>query len=126
MGTARLICVFSVVAGLVLPATAQANDPPHAVASAGQDLQTGQVLNQVIVYKGPAQTGALVHVTGSGSLDPDGDPLTYRWECRGPDGAKFINFGSTPTNQVNFQPVLPEGTWNITLTVGDGQLHTAT
>jgi hypothetical protein len=120
-----LICVFSTLAWTLLsPATAQANQPPRAVANAGQDIQTGQVFNQITVYIGPADTGILVAVTGSGSSDLDGDALTYDWVCRGTNGAKCI-FLTGASNQVDFRPVLPEGTWNITLTVDDGS-HTAT
>ena len=106
-------------------ATALANQPPHAVANAGQDIQTGQVFSQVTVYIGPTETGTVVSVTASGSTDPDNDALTYLWACRGANDEKCV-FLSVPLNQVNFRPVLPEGRWNITLTVDDGHGHTAT
>jgi hypothetical protein len=122
-----LICVFSALSWTLLtPAKAQANQPPRAVANAGQNIQTGQVFNQVTVYIGPAETGILVPVTGSGSSDPDGDPLTYAWVCREANSAKCFFALGAPSTQVDFRPVLPEGTWNITLTVDDGHGHTAT
>ena len=96
-----------------------ANQPPHAVANAGQDIQTGQVFSQVTVYIGPTETGTVVSVTASGSTDPDNDALTYLWACRGANDEKCV-FLSVPLNQVNFRPVLPEGRWNITLTVDEG------
>ena len=96
------------------------------MANAGQDIQTGQVFNQVTVYIGPAETGITVTVTGSGSSDPDGDPLTYAWVCREANNDKCFFALGAPSTQVDFRPVLPEGTWHITLTVADGQGHTAT
>ena len=46
---------------------------------------------------------------GSGSSDPDGDPLTYTWT-----GSFGTATGVHPTVE------LPVGTWTITLTVDDG------
>src|SRR5687768_1580800 len=108
-----LNCVVTAVAWTLLaPAAADANQPPLAVANAGQNIQTGQVFNQVTVFIGPADTGVLVPVTGSGSSDPDGGPLTYAWVCRGANGDKCV-FLTGASDQVDFRPVLPEGTWDI-------------
>jgi hypothetical protein len=129
MGRARRVLSYVATAvawTLLSPATAGANQPPRAVANAGQNIQTGQVFNQVTVYIGPADTGILVPVTGTGSSDPDGDPLTYRWECREANNNKCVLALGAPSTQVDFRPVLPEGTWDITLTVDDNHGHTAT
>ena len=111
---------------LPLAVPAQANQAPTAVASAGVDTETGQALNQVTLYIGPTDSGKPFTVTGSGSSDPDGDPLTYNWVCRATNGNKCLFGPGVPPNQVNFRPVFPEGTWDITLTVNDGHGHTAT
>lgn len=74
--------------------------PPNAppVANAGVD--------QVIEQTGPTMA---VILDGSGSSDPDNDPLTYTWS--GDTSAT----GANPT--VNLGP----GVHNLTLTVSDGQ-----
>jgi sugar lactone lactonase YvrE len=69
------------------------------LASAGPD--------QTVEATSPS--GASVTLDGSGSSDPDGDPLTYSWS--GPFGSAS---GASPS--VN----LPLGTHTITLTVSDG------
>lgn len=72
----------------------------HApVADAGPDQFVDQTM--------PA--GAPVTLDGSGSSDPDGDPLTYTWT--GPFGTAT---GARPT------VTLPVGTSTVTLTVNDG------
>jgi len=70
------------------------------VAAAGED--------QTVECASPA--GALVYLDGSGSTDPDGDPLTFTWT--GP-------FGMLTGKAV--KATLPMGTHNITLTVDDGR-----
>lgn len=77
--------------------TAVVNQPP--TADAGPD--------QTVECTGPG--GASVTLDGSGSSDPDGDPLTFTWT--GPFGTAS---GPTPT------VTLPLGTHIITLTVDDG------
>jgi len=109
-----------------LAPVASANQSPHAVASAGVDPSTGHVLSSVTLYIGPADSGIPHTIAGGGSSDPDGDPLTYRWDCTDQaTGNKCLFFG-VATNQVNYRPTFPPGTYDITLTVNDGNLHTAT
>jgi hypothetical protein len=74
------------------------NDPP--VADAGPD----QTVERTTV------AGAEVQLDGSGSYDPDGDPLTYDWVWIGGSAS-----GVSPT------VILPPGTTIITLTVSDGE-----
>ncbi len=69
-------------------------------------------LDQTVECASPA--GAFVYLDGSGSTDPDGDPLTFTWT--GP-------FGMLTGKAV--KATLPMGTHNITLTVDDGQGGTA-
>ncbi|MBL7020515.1 MAG: hypothetical protein ISR86_08205 [Nitrospinaceae bacterium] len=81
--------------------SAPVNQAP--VANAGAD--------QIIEQTGP---GAMsVVLDGSGSSDPDGDPLTYSWS-----GAVTAT-GVTPTVS------LASGTHNITLVVNDGTVDSA-
>jgi hypothetical protein len=74
-----------------------------------------------VANAGPDQTlectgggGASVMLNGTGSSDPDGDPLTYTWT--GPFGV-----ANGPTPVVN----LPVGVHVVTLTVDDGHEGTA-
>lgn len=78
--------------------------PPNVapVADAGPD----QVVERTIT------AGAEVTLNGSGSYDPDGDPLTYGWTWAGGFGWG----GVTPT------VTMPMGTTTVTLEVSDGAL----
>ncbi|MGA8849840.1 MAG: thioredoxin domain-containing protein [Dehalococcoidia bacterium] len=75
------------------------NTPP--VADAGLD-RTVRVI--------PPATTAMVTLNGSGSYDPDGDPLTYIWTWDGNSA-----YGVNPMVE------LPLGTTTITLVVNDGK-----
>lgn len=68
--------------------------------------------NQTVEATSP--WGALVTLNGSGSSDPDGDPLVYEWT--GPFG---MVSGVSPT------VAFPLGAHTTTLTVSDGQATTA-
>ncbi len=74
----------------------RSNQSPLAVAGSDQTVECAS----------PA--GALVYLDGSGSTDPDGDPLSFTWT--GP-------FGMLTGKAVS--ATLPMGTHNITLTVDD-------
>ena len=81
-----------------LVVTVSANQAPIADAGADQNVSTGN--------------SASVQVTldGSGSSDPDGDPLTFTWTG---------SFGTLSGMIVN--PFLDPGTHTVTLTVADGK-----
>ena len=79
------------------------NEPP--VADAGPD--------QAVAL------GALVNLDGTGSTDPDGDALTYRWQVADPDGAGISLL--EPTSLAPSFPVEKPGTYIVELTVSDGQ-----
>ncbi len=76
-----------------------ANCPP--IADAGYDITLEQ----------DSHAGSSVMLDGSGSYDPDGDPLTYAWAWAGGSAT-----GVSPT------VVFPLGTTTVTLDVSDGLL----
>lgn len=76
------------------------NEPP--TADAGPDFEVS--CNSL--------TGASITLDGTGSFDPDGDPLTYSWT--GPFGTV-----TGPLPEVS----LPFGTSTIVLTVSDGEFE---
>jgi len=89
----------------------------------GTDSDTVEItVNQrPIAVAGPDQTinapspgGVAVTLNGSGSSDPDGDPLTHTWT--GPFG---MAMGVSPT------VTIPGGVHTLTLTVSDGKGGTA-
>jgi len=82
----------------------QANHPPTANAGADQTVE----------MTGPS--GASVTLNGSGSTDPDSDPLTYTWS----------ESGSTIATGVGPTLTLAKGVHTITLTVDDGKGGTDT
>lgn len=82
--------------------TAQPNRPP--VADAGADLQVF-ILDRV-------------DLDGTGSTDPDGDPLTYSWTWVTPVGSG-ANLANETTATPSFYPDR-EGDYELTLTVDDG------
>ncbi len=63
--TPFILITLLLTAMLLVPATALANDPPVAVMEA--DVTSGE----------PPLT---VQFDGTGSYDPEGGPLTYRWD----------------------------------------------
>jgi len=89
--------VAVVNAGSVNVLYGRVNHPP--VANAGKD-RTVAVDDQCL---------ATVTLDGTGSFDPDGDPLTYTWNWSG-------GSASGPTPEI----VLTLGAYTITLTVDDG------
>jgi len=82
--------------------TIAANQPP--VADAGPDQTVEQSYYQ----------GADVKLNGSGSYDPDGDPLTYTWAWAGGSAT-----GVSPIVS------LPLGMTTVTLVVNDGTVDSA-
>ena len=98
----KLACLFLT---FVLPvflasgATAgSANNPPTADAGPDQTVDC------------ESTGGALVTLDGTGSSDPDLDPLSYTWT-----NAFGVAFGATPTVSI------PAGTDTVTLLVNDGR-----
>ncbi|MCL6613769.1 MAG: PKD domain-containing protein [Firmicutes bacterium] len=80
------------------------NDPPVANAGADQNVTVGQ----------------LVTLDGSGSTDPDDDPLTYLWEMLSrPADSQATLTGATTVNP-SFTPD-KDGAYIVQLTVSDGE-----
>ncbi|MFT4216805.1 MAG: PKD domain-containing protein [Micropruina sp.] len=59
------------------------------------------------------KTNLAISVNGSGSTDPDGDSLTYLWD---------FGDGATSTSAVTTHTYQAAGTYQVKLTVSDGQL----
>jgi hypothetical protein len=83
--------------------------------------------NAPVANAGPGQTvaaGTTVTLTGAGSTDPDGDPLTYSWTIavRPPVSASILSNATSvsPT----FVPDAP-GTYTISLVVADNRSATS-
>ena len=75
------------------------------VADAGDDFSTGE--------------GGVVTVDGSGSFDPDSDPLTYTWTLVDQNGPPIV-LTATSTSTLAFQAP-DDGTYTFELTVSDGR-----
>ncbi len=93
----RLLLLLSI---LILALMASAAGAAAPVADAGED----------IVEECASPTGASVTLDGTGSFDPDGDPLNYLWTSDGLGAAT----GVMPTVE------LPLGVHVVTLTVSAG------
>ena len=110
------------------------NDPPVAeIAGIADDIitihlrikVTPQTLNlersgkwvKVHIHDDSKNTPQLMDITldGSGSYDPEGDPLTYDWTLIGPDGD--IPVADDVVSQVK---ALSAGSYTVTLVVNDG------
>ena len=84
-----------------------------------------------VAYAGQGQTtilGTTVPLDGSGSRDPNGDPLTYRWAFAA-GGQPAGSTVALPTERstdpkLEFTPDV-EGRYTIELVVGDGQFTSA-
>lgn len=74
---------------------------------------------------GPDQsvvTGSIVFLNGTGSFDPDGDPLTYQWQMisNPPESTASLN---DPTSSTPCFFADKDGQYIIQLTVFDGELY---
>ncbi|KAF5428323.1 MAG: hypothetical protein C5S41_00360, partial [Candidatus Methanomarinus sp.] len=108
VGTDKIqACFYDIAGNLIVSQNATkdwiiTNKPP--IADAGED----QVIEQDNL------DGTSVTLDGSGSSDPDGDPLTYSWTWTGGSA-----IGESPTIS------LPLGATTITLVVNDGTVDSA-
>jgi hypothetical protein len=94
----------------VISAAVEESEPPPnraPVASAGAD-QNGTV-------------AGLVTLSGTGSSDPDGDPLTFEWRSTASPGGVPVSIAGAATSQATFTPSAT-GVYEFELTVSDGEL----
>ena len=88
-------------------AVSQSNSPPVAVAGSDQSVITG----------------ATVRLSGLGSTDANGNPLTYKWTLNKPSGSAATLVTTVPA-QPTFVADL-SGTYTASLVVNDGQADSA-
>jgi hypothetical protein len=110
------------VASIVLGSEAEAAD-----SSQGIFISVVPVNNTPIANAGPEQsvsTGTIVTLDGTGSSDPDNDPLTYSWTQTGGPAAALVGVTTAPATftapQVQAVAVL-----TFQLIVNDGQVDSA-
>ena len=87
---------------------------------------TSPVNQSPIADAGPDQTvtaGSTVNLNGSGSSDPDGDPLTFQWQQTG--GTPTVNLSNANTATASFTAPNQAATLTFELTVNDGHGGTA-
>jgi len=87
---------------------AGANNPPTSDAGPDQSVETG----------------AAVNLDGSGSSDPDSDPITYAWTFSSTPGGSALGDGDitgAATATPSFTPDV-DGTYTLQLVVDDGEL----
>ncbi|MCH9035763.1 MAG: PKD domain-containing protein [Chloroflexi bacterium] len=90
-----------------IEAEADPNEAPEADAGADQTVATG----------------ATVQLDGSGSSDPENDPLTYSWTLSAPDGSSATLSDATIVNPTFVADV--DGEYVATLVVNDGTSDSA-
>jgi len=84
------------------------NNPPFA--DAGPDKQ--------------GVVGVPVSLDGSGSSDPNGDPLTYQWSVASAPNGSTASISNPTSVNPSFTPDFP-GTYTIQLVVNDGRVNSA-
>jgi len=98
-------------------AVSETNENNNTLAGPAVTVSTGNLpptANPGGPYAG--QVGRAIVFNGAGSSDPEGSPLTYRWDFG--DGTNGT--GMTPSHTYN-----AAGSYTVTLTVNDGTLDSA-
>jgi len=93
--------------------TLRVRDPKGAVDTQTSDVQVlpnGAPTAVATATPNPVHVGSPVTFDGTGSTDPDGDPLTYTWDFPG---------GATADTATAQQTFASTGTYQVTLTVAD-------
>jgi len=96
------------VSGFCDVSVCAANLPPLAVAGPSQAVQPN----------------TLVQLDGSGSSDPEGEPLTYAWELLQVPTGSAVAFPLTETVSASLTPDV-EGLYVLRLIVNDGRINSA-
>ncbi|MFH1810299.1 MAG: PKD domain-containing protein [Pseudomonadota bacterium] len=124
-------CAVLISACALLTVVAACSEPPPetkpdaTAADAGQDA--GPNSSPIAVIAGPSEVqhprGFLAELDGTGSSDPDGDPLYYFWSVVGPTGASQCTTHQGVTNQSLFQVTPPcDGNYTVLLFVQDARM----
>lgn len=102
--------------------TAQLMVHDGTVSSEPATVTISTVNSQPVANPGPDQHGAVgatITLTGSGSSDVDGDPLTYQWSLTSPPATSTATLQNSTTVSTSF--VLDKaGTYTAQLIVNDG------
>jgi hypothetical protein len=100
----------------------------NVLASSANDTITFQTdINQAPVAKAPAELfskkDAFVTLDGTGSYDPEGDPLTYYWTANpaNPETLAFSHNNSNDADHTIIRPTI-DGFYQFDLVVDDGDL----
>jgi hypothetical protein len=107
--------------------------PAILLAACGKDDKTGEANQAPVADAGPNQSVAAastVTLSGSGSYDPDGDPMTFVWTFDGVPEGSALEGGSFAVNEAaevatSFSPDVL-GTYVISLVVTDAPGNTST
>ena len=107
--------------------TYTACDPAPLCDTATVTITVTPVNDPPIADAGPDQSvtvGDLVTLDGSGSSDPDGDPLSHAWQITSAPVGSSATLADATTVGPTFTPDEP-GDYTLTITVDDGQLTDA-
>src|SRR5262249_47950840 len=111
---------------------------PYVIALTCSDGSLTSPVDQVVITvdngnlppvanAGPDQTvtvGQQVALSGAGSSDPNGDPLTYSWCLKGRPQGSTVALSGADTAQPTFTPDVA-GSYVLCLTVSDGKAGSA-
>lgn len=95
-----LLCFMACSADEDIPGS-----PP--IADAGGDVET------------PLDLAGTIALNGSGSSDPDGDPLSYQWTLNAQPEGSSVTLNNDDEMNASMTPDL-EGMYEISLTIDDG------
>jgi len=104
--------------------TVTATDTIEQTTSAAITVTVDNINDHPVADAGPDQnvnTGSTVWLDGTGSYDPDGDPITYIWAFVSKPTGSAATLSGADTATPSFVADL-DGTYEVELTVSDGEL----